>query len=304
MENIYHPGEILVQQKANERTIADRNGRAVTNKIIPGAINFIEKLPFAIASSRNEAGEIFVSFLSGSEGFIRVINDSHIEINVELSSSNPNDQFWRNAQLGQHIGFLFIEPLTRRRYRLNGKIDSTGKKIQIVLEQAYPNCPKYIQKRSFARVEKNIYPESIIQGRELSPELISLVKSADCIFVGSADLSGSMDASHRGGLPGFIHITNPVTLIIPDYPGNGMFNTLGNFITNPNAGILLLDHESKRTLQIIGNVQIHWQLPDLSLNTSGTNRSWSLTIHRWILMDNMFGLSSEFIEYSSLNPTI
>jgi uncharacterized protein len=304
MEHIYHPGEFLVQQKANEKAIADRNGRAITNKIIPGAINFIEKLPFAIASSRNEVGEIFVSFLSGSEGFIMVISDSLIEIDVELISSNLNDQFWRNAQLGQQIGFLFIEPLTRRRYRLNGKIYSTDKKIQVAVEQAYPNCPKYIQKRSFTRVEKHFYRGSIIQGHELTSDLISLVKSADCVFVGSADRSGSMDASHRGGLPGFIHITDPVTLIIPDYPGNGMYNTLGNFVTNPNAGILVLDHESKRTLQLIGEAQLHWHPPGFSLNTSGTNRWWSLTIHRWILMDNMFGLSSEFIEYSSLNPPV
>ncbi len=304
MENVYHSGEILVQQKANEKVIADRNGRAVTNKIVRGAINFIEKLPFAIASSQNELGEIFVSFLSGSEGFIKVINESIIEINTELSCSNSEDQFWYNVKPGQSVGFLFIEPSTRRRYRLNGKINSVNKKIQIVVEQAYSNCPKYIQQRSFARVEKPSHSGSVIHGHALTSELISLIRSADSIFVGSADPNGSMDASHRGGLPGFIHIADPVTLIIPDYPGNSMFNTLGNFVTNSNAGILLLDHESKRTLQLMGKVQVYWQPPNFSLNTSGTDRYWSLTIHRWVLMDNMDGLSSEFIEYSPLNPPV
>jgi hypothetical protein len=44
----------------------------------------------------------------------------------------------------------------------------------------------------------------------------------------------------------------------PDYNGNSIFNTLGNIQVNPNAGLLFIDFESGRTLQISGVAPIDW----------------------------------------------
>src|SRR5688572_29215465 len=113
MANVYHTGELLAQQKANEAAMGERNGRVVANTIIPGAKNFIEKLPFVIVSTQNKDGDITVSPLSGRDGFIRVKDERSIEVDVSLCISNPYDPFWRNIRERSMTGWLFIEPSTR-----------------------------------------------------------------------------------------------------------------------------------------------------------------------------------------------
>lgn len=63
---MYHTGEEQAQLITGEKAVGDRNGRIVTNKIIPGAINFIQNQPFFIASSMNENGEIWASVIAGT----------------------------------------------------------------------------------------------------------------------------------------------------------------------------------------------------------------------------------------------
>src|SRR5437660_1130013 len=65
-----------------------------------------------------------------------------------------------------------------------------------------------------------------------------LITGADTCFVASfargEDASGrhGVDVSHRGGRPGFIGIDGDGALVVPDYAGNGFFNTLGNLMVN------------------------------------------------------------------------
>ena len=88
---MYHKRELEAQIKTGEKEIGDRNGRVITNKIIPGAINFIEKQPFFIISSMNQDGEIYTSVITGDEGFLKVKDPGEIQINRKLVNSNPYD---------------------------------------------------------------------------------------------------------------------------------------------------------------------------------------------------------------------
>ena len=51
--------------------------------------------------------------------------------------------------------------------------------------------------------------------------------------------------------------TGPTELLIPDYAGNTMFNTLGDS-PHPNAGLLFVDFERGSTLQLTGLAEILW----------------------------------------------
>lgn len=303
METVYHSGEIEAQEYANERNIAERNGKVLIDKIIPGAVNFIEKQPFVIASSMNKSGEITTSVLAGLGGFIKVKSENTVVLDPTLLISNPADQFWENIHLCKQSGLLFIEPQTRRRFRLNGRIEGIADKIDIIVEQAYPNCPKYIQQKSFSITEKPSYHSLPQGGVALTPEVSAMISEADTLFVGSSDLNGHMDASHRGGSPGFILIKDAHTLIIPDYPGNSMFNTLGNFLVNPKAGILIFHTGLQKTLQLTGSVKVSWNAPEPGINTAGTNRFWTFSLARWRLMENLKGFETRFISYSPFNPS-
>ncbi|RMD64926.1 MAG: ferredoxin, partial [Alphaproteobacteria bacterium] len=67
-----------------------------------------------------------------------------------------------------------------------------------------------------------------------------------------------MDASHRGGDPGFVRATSPTRLVFPDFAGNNHFNTMGNLVLDPRAGLLFVDFETGGLLQLTGTATIDW----------------------------------------------
>jgi predicted pyridoxine 5'-phosphate oxidase superfamily flavin-nucleotide-binding protein len=302
METTYHAGEISIQEKLGEKAIADRNGRAVTDKIIPGAINFIEKQHFFIASTKDKSGRITVSVLAGENGFLKVKGPSTLEISRNLLYSNPFDAFWSNIDLHQKVGLLFIEPSSRRRFRINGALSVTPEKVVVNIEQAYPNCPKYIQQRHVRPIEKPFYTAEYVSGDLLTPPLIDLLRTGDTFFIGSGDPQGNLDCSHRGGPPGFIHIENENTLVVPDYKGNSMFNTFGNLALNPNAGLLFIDFNNNLNLQLQGSAELILNGDRGDINTDGTNRYWIFRLSKWTLLQNLNGFEWKFIDYSPFNP--
>ena len=95
--------------------------------------------------------------------------------------------------------------------------------------------------------------------------------SRPLFFFTSVHPERGVDASHRGGQAGFVNIVDDRTLRIPDYLGNSMFNTLGNFTANPRAGLIFPDFESGRTLQLIGRPEILYDVDDLPDETGAPN---------------------------------
>ncbi|MCH8978716.1 MAG: pyridoxamine 5'-phosphate oxidase family protein, partial [Armatimonadetes bacterium] len=67
-----------------------------------------------------------------------------------------------------------------------------------------------------------------------------------------------MDASHRGGDRGFVRVDSETRLMFPDYAGNNHFNTIGNLILDPRAGLLFMDFATGSLLQLTGRATIDW----------------------------------------------
>lgn len=113
-----------------------------------------------------------------------------------------------------------------------------------------------------------------------------------------------MDASHRGGNPGFVEILDDGTLKIPDYQGNSMYNTLGNIAQNPHTGILLIDFQKGETLQLTGSAELLFgQQTDYERQkTTGTGRYWLFKTQQWIHTRNHHQVAWEFLDYSPFNP--
>jgi predicted pyridoxine 5'-phosphate oxidase superfamily flavin-nucleotide-binding protein len=80
--------------------------------------------------------------------------------------------------------------------------------------------------------------------------------SADTFFLATAHPQRGADASHRGGPPGFVTIESPARLSWPDFPGNNMFNSLGNLAVHPRCGLLFVDFDRGATLQIRGTARV------------------------------------------------
>lgn len=253
MAEVYHEGEKEIQQKVGERLIADRNGAIITDTIIKGAINFIEKQPMAIVSSINDEKELWTSLLIGDFGFTKVPQPNTIVFDKDKIKSNSDDTFFKNILSNPSIGSLFIELDTRRRFRINGECKLNENKIEVTIKESYPNCPKYIQRRIISMPE---YFEqttaTIANGSILSDDEKKWIANTDTFFVGSGSSEHRLDASHRGGNPGFVEILENDTLKIPDYAGNSLYNTFGNIVQSPNVGLLFIDFEKRETLQLTG----------------------------------------------------
>jgi len=305
MSSIYHDGERTIQQKVGEEIIANSNGRVITNNIIKGAINFIEKQPMFIVSSVDQNKNIWISLLIGDYGFVAVPTSNSLSINKDLIYSDKNDIFFNNIAHNSSIGSLFIELDTRRRFRINGNAKEVENQINLTVEEAYPNCPKYIQQRVISSPENfTAHDAKKTKGNSLNDELKEMILSADTLFVGSQSSNKKMDASHRGGKKGFVEILSDGTLKIPDYQGNSMYNTLGNLVQNDNCGLLFVDFENRTTLQLTGRAKLLFDQTseqDL-LKTSGTGRYWLFEIDKWIFTQNHHQVNWEFLSYSPFNP--
>ena len=142
---------------------------------------------------------------------------------------------------------------TRRRNRLNGTIRrGSGDAFEVLVDQSFGNCPQYIQLRDFRFADDPA--DRTTAKPEISDHLDAraraLIAGADTFFVASyVDLEDGrrqVDVSHRGGKPGFVRIGDDGVLTVPEFAGNLFFNTLGNFLLNPKAGLVFVDFQIGR----------------------------------------------------------
>ena len=303
--NPYHDGELTVQERVNEVDIARMNGRVISNSIPEGAIHFIEQQSMLVLGSLDINGDVWCSAIFGESGFIKAKDTHTLELNLKKAGFLKTDPLWKNLNSNVNVGLIIIELGSRRRLRINGRLRKIKMDYYIIdVEQAYPNCPKYIQRHHINKAKKLLRAndEESLYGTELKEAQKKFISNADTFFVASANTNFNVDASHRGGQPGFIQILNDKLLRIPDYSGNSMFNTLGNFQNYPHAGLIFIDFKNKRLLQLSGTPEIIWQLDDPDRETGGTQRYWQFEINTWQESHIPFDIDWELLDTSPFNP--
>lgn len=300
----YHPGERAVQQRAGEVAVADINGTVIADSILGGARPFIDKQFMVVLASTDENGAAWSSVLYGQPGFARAETATSVAINVPQHQRDTTDPFWSNLDANAAIGMLFIELGSRRRYRINGHLERINDQgIAIAVREAYPNCPKYIQRRHLRRSDGEFSRSDVAAGDRLAGSVETLIRGADTMFVASYNPNTGADASHRGGHPGFVQIIDDRLLRIPDYSGNSLFNTLGNIELDPRTGLCIPDFEGQRLLQLTGRARLLWEQEDANNLTGGTHRFWEFEIERWILRQVPQHLEWEYLDASPFNPS-
>jgi len=280
----FHDGELEAQRLAGESERALSNGRAIADEIVRGALPFIAQQPFFLAASLDAAGRPWAWLVAGEPGFARAPSVRELRVDGERLTLLPEEL---RAQLAAdtRIGMLFFEPATRRRLRVNGRArpsEAGGLEVEVV--QAFPNCPKYIQRR--ALVPRPGAPASaprVTRGGGFPPELAERVRRADTFFVASHGPDGGLDVSHRGGPPGFVAVEGEA-LRVPDYPGNSMFNTFGNLLRDPRTGLVFVDFERGDVLQLVGRAALAFGARG-GEDELDTGRSWSVAPEEWRLSE-------------------
>jgi predicted pyridoxine 5'-phosphate oxidase superfamily flavin-nucleotide-binding protein len=181
---------------------------------------------------------------------------------------------------GADIGLLGIDLSTRRRNRANGRIVTRDGGLTVHIAQSFGNCPQYIQTRKVVGRDRKAGPVETLAGLDAATR--DLIESADTFFVASRGRAalgaeGGFDMSHRGGRPGFVGVHGD-TLVIPDFRGNRFFNTLGNLLGDPRAGLLFVNFGTGDVLQLQGTVTIDWH--PCEIGPEGTERLWRVRVAR------------------------
>jgi uncharacterized protein len=306
----FHEGEIAVQERVGVRESARKVGGIVRDTLPPVAADFLSEQNFAVVGFADAAGQVWASLLLGEPGFLAPVSESEVAARPTLP--DPGDPLWtRLAETpdGLPLGLLAIELATRKRLRANGTAHGVAGGFDLRLAEVYSNCPKYIQARwvSVGDSRGESYP-SEATGETLDAAGREWVTGADTFFIASRHPSRGVDASHRGGPPGFVHLEDDRTLVFGDYAGNRMFNTLGNLEISPEAGLLFVDWQTGSTLQLTGSATVLWEEETAALRSSGVRldgaqgRAVRFRVARWRRATRVGGFLSQFMEYSPFNP--
>ncbi len=306
IENPYHEGELQVQERVGVLGEGVQNARVIQDSIIKGALRFLNQLPMAVLGSVDPEGQVWASVCVGYQGFMEAEDERTLKFDLSKIFSNIEDPFWQNIKENPQVGMLAIELASRRRLRINGKVSRNSEtQLTLHVEESYPNCPKYIQKRHLITTPGNgqSTEPSAQKGSTLSPDHRARIERADTFFVASVHPDRGVDASHRGGTPGFVRFLDEHTLRVPDYPGNSMFNTFGNFTMNPRGGLVFLDFESNQVLQLTGEANILYDVEGSDDVTGGTNRFLEFRVSQWIETSLPHTWAWEYLDASPYNPS-
>lgn len=253
---------------------------AIRNWMTDQHRTFFRLLPFLPVATSDADGAPVATILTGHPGFITSPDPMTLHIANQL---DPGDPVTRHLIAGAPVGILGIDLATRRRNRLNGTLRSVGPDgLTVSVKQSFGNCPQYIQTRAWQ--EAAVIPGPVEQLSGLDAAARKLIANSDTFFVASssgvmsAAQAGEMDISHRGGRPGFVAI-NDTNLTIPDFHGNNYFNTLGNFMLNPQAALLFIDWVDGTLLHLQGRADVRW---DATEAFKGAERLWRFRVtHGW-----------------------
>lgn len=270
----WHAGEVELQRRVGSYEKMAAVGPKIIRPYMPDQHRlFFEELPFLVLGSIDPSGRPWATLRAGPAGFIQSPDDTHLAI---ASGADPEDP--AVVEVGAPLGMLGIAPHTRRRNRANGVVEeSSADALRVQVTQSFGNCPRFITRREAVfQPLAGAKPEAV-RADHLDRDARLAIEAADTFFVASyvrhADGSADVDVSHRGGPAGFVRIEGDGTLVIPDYAGNNFFNTLGNFVRNPVAGLLFVDFDRGDLLQLTGQVEL--RLDDTSDDAA---RHWRVTV--------------------------
>ena len=106
-----------------------------------------------------------------------------------------------------------------------------------------------------------LYPEP--KERAVRKQLAALdmhcrrfIELSPFVVVASGDAGGAMDASPRGGAPGFVRAIDARTLLIPDAPGNNRLDSLENIVATGKVGLFFMIPGIDETLRVNGAARL------------------------------------------------
>ncbi len=283
----FHEGEVAVHAEWGTDTEAyeQQSRQMMLPEVNPQEHVFIEELSFSMAGTIDKEGRPWASpLLSGGDPLFRVSSPTTIAIDALPIDGDP---MLENIADNAALSVVFFSTETRRRAKSIGQASVTKDgTIRYQMTRLFGICPKYIFKRLH---------QPAVQTPALAPETRTALNDEDRLQLQRSDTAffasfspHGADVTHRGGSPGFIEVVGPDELKIPDYFGNGMYNTLGNLRLDDRLALTAVDFTTGRNVQLTGRATVSrtgLSLPDpersVSIKIDDVRVSWA-SVGQWV----------------------
>jgi predicted pyridoxine 5'-phosphate oxidase superfamily flavin-nucleotide-binding protein len=109
---------------------------------------------------------------------------------------------------------------------------------------------KHGSRKSYERMEKF----NVIDG--LSENEMDFIEDRDSFYLASIGVKNFPYIQHRGGPKGFVKIIDKNTIGFIDFTGNKQYISVGNFATNNNVALIMMDYPARARLKIFATAEI------------------------------------------------
>ncbi|WP_144638951.1 pyridoxamine 5'-phosphate oxidase family protein [Bordetella genomosp. 13] len=274
----WHAGELAMQTHAGALAKMDDVGRRFIRDYMPDQHReFFAQVPFMVLGAVAPDGRAWATLRAGQPGFASSPDPRRLDLGISREPADPADA---GLDDGQPVGLLGIDLATRRRNRMNGLLrHESGRISHVDVVHSYGNCPRYIHQRAIVFTRDPAEPTDVPPQAlaALDQRARTLIARAESFFVASyvdlPDAGRQVDVSHRGGRAGFVRLDDDGGMTIPDFNGNLFFNTLGNFLQNPIAGVTFADFDTGELLQMSGRAEVILDSPEIAA-FQGAERLW------------------------------
>ena len=308
----WHEGEKEIQKLTKVDT---REDNPTSQMLAPRAAYIVQRYTLMSLGTLDAEDKPWCTLWGGDPPFVQPVAQGILGIKTTVDASydpvakalfkgRMDGEVMREEGAGRMISGLSIELMDRSRWKLYGRMmagalstthddynEEAGKagEVQLVwkIEQSLGNCPKYLNRKKITSHTPR--PKLISDSSHLCAEALDLIAQADLFFISSAHQHEDMDCNHRGGPAGFIRVLQPTstseasTIVWPEYSGNNLYQTLGNLMTTPQAGLCIPNFTTGDVLYLTGTTEVLVGQPASTL-ISKTNLAVKMHITSAILV--------------------
>lgn len=136
--------------------------------------------------------------------------------------------------------------------------------------------------------------------RELNARAARFIGKSPMLMLATSDAAGRPTVSPKGDLPGFVHVEDNRTLLIPERKGNRLVFSLTHILENPRVGLIFLLPGTGETLRVQGTAEL---LDDAELCARMSARgSPALLVTRVAVSECYFHCAKAFLRSRLWNP--
>jgi PPOX class probable FMN-dependent enzyme len=90
----------------------------------------------------------------------------------------------------------------------------------------------------------------------IDPYASRFIAASPLLFMATVDAEGNLDVSPKGDAPGFVHVEDERTLLIPDRKGNRLTYGFRNILATGQLGLIFVVPSVRETLRVNGRAEL------------------------------------------------